>query len=175
MLNIMIIMTTNLPNHSTGNANGLWLVFDDGINTIRYWSSTFSAKEKLYLNDQLLVNKNNFKFTEQLKFSDRNDNHYEFRIFIKSFTDGEIEADLLRNNQLIKRTIIRGERIGGDRKMNLSKTFLYFAVVISIFTLNRMFNLSLLIFTALVGIAFIVYFRSLDKGQVNYTFDELDI
>jgi hypothetical protein len=108
-------MSENLPDKSKGSIEeGLWLVFDDGINVIRFWGSTFSAKEKLYLNDNLIINKNNFKFKEELQFQHDNGNIYQFRLFVNSFLKGEIESTLTRNDEFIKRIIIRGDKIGGD-------------------------------------------------------------
>lgn len=167
-------MSENLPDKSKGSIEErLWLVFDDGINVIRFWGSTFSAKEKLYLNDNLIINKNNFKFKEELQFQDDNGNIYQFRLFINSFLKGEIESTLTRNDEFIKRIIIRGDKIGGDSRTNFSKTLLYFAVVVSIFTLESMFNLSFIVELGLLVLAFVIYIKSLDKGRIEYLFEEL--
>lgn len=168
-------MADNLPDKSRGSIEeGLWLVFDDGVNIIRFWGSTFSGKEKLYLNDNLIIDKNNFKFKEALQFQDDDGNPYEFRLFVNSFLKGEIEATLVRDGDLIKRIIIRGDKIGGDSKTNFSKTLLYFSVVISIFTLESMFNLPFIIVLGLIVLAFIIYIKSLDKGRIEYVFEEID-
>ena len=39
------------------NKDGIWYVFKDGNNTIKYWCSSFTGKEKVYLNENLIADK----------------------------------------------------------------------------------------------------------------------
>ena len=93
----------NIPSESTVSLKeGVWLIHNDGINTIQYWASLINGKEKIYLNDKLIHDTRNLKRNKVHYFTDDNKNEYEIMVSMKSMTKGILEFEFKQNGSLIK-------------------------------------------------------------------------
>ncbi len=59
-----------LPEISSASIkNGIWFIFNDASNTIRVWGSSFSGREKIYVNDRLILASRNLKLNNEHTFN----------------------------------------------------------------------------------------------------------
>lgn len=83
--------------------DGISFIFEDEGNKICIWGSTLNGKEKVYLNDTIISEKQNFKLKgSSHKFIDSEGNEFEVEFEIKSILKGEIKCTVLKNASKIK-------------------------------------------------------------------------
>lgn len=60
----------SLPNNNQGSLkNGIWLVFNENNeNVIKYWQSSYTGKEKIFINDRLIVEQRNWSTKNETSF-----------------------------------------------------------------------------------------------------------
>ncbi|AXG72058.1 hypothetical protein KORDIASMS9_04320 [Kordia sp. SMS9] len=91
-----------LPTTSQGSiAKGIWLVHNDGVNTIRFFGSN-TGKEKVFLNEELVSERRNLKLQSVHEFQDDRGNNYEIRFTTTSIFKGSMLCSIYKNTELIK-------------------------------------------------------------------------
>ncbi|MCT4582867.1 MAG: hypothetical protein N4A35_15755 [Flavobacteriales bacterium] len=95
------MQTKGLPKHSVGSMkNGIWLVFDiDKQTMIKYWASSFSGKEKIFINNALILEQRSWTIQKETVFHSAEGD--EYKLTHKLLNMKVPEYRLYRNNVLV--------------------------------------------------------------------------
>lgn len=100
-------MTTTNMKPEIGNEhvtvrNGYWFYFDDHGLKITAFGSGISAKEIIFVEDEIVSSKRSIAFISKHSFSHKQDN-YEVEFLMKNYWTAEVECVLSKNGQIISR------------------------------------------------------------------------
>lgn len=109
---------------------GSWFVYWDNENIIRLWSSNFTGKEKVYLNDDLIIESKNYRKNNEHHFTDKNSNNYCISIKLIKQMKGEIECLFKKNGETIRSFKTKTKNIQQRVQSLVIFSVLYTAVVL---------------------------------------------
>ncbi|MDP8079899.1 hypothetical protein [Phocoenobacter skyensis] len=92
----------NISTQSQANIkDSIWLICNDGINTIQIGLSML-GKERIFVNNKLVVEKRNLKLTSTSEFTDDKGNAYKVTFKVLSLVKGIYECVVQRNNEVVR-------------------------------------------------------------------------
>ncbi|NVJ71404.1 MAG: hypothetical protein HWE08_13665 [Alphaproteobacteria bacterium] len=100
--------------------NGYWYYFQDGDNEIAVHGSAVNGKERVYFNDELLIDTRGFGFNAQ-HFFERDGHKYEALLVAHSVLRGAMECILIRDGQIVGRET-KAYVVAKDGKMSWWKS-----------------------------------------------------
>ncbi len=145
--------------------DGLWLVHNDGINTIRIFGSN-TGKERIYLNEEVVVEDRNIGLKSEHHFKDNGENAYELIAESTSLIKGKSTFALRRNGELI-RTFNTEYQKGNNSFFIRLVIVIACSVVFSFIKLQ--FGLPEYTFYIFLVLVLFVYFVTRDNGQIKIT------
>lgn len=80
--------------------NGYWFYFDDEGTSITAFGSTLSGREKVFVDDELISSKQNWRFSNCHKFT-LNNADYEVEFRVTNWRTGELVCSLRKNGALL--------------------------------------------------------------------------
>lgn len=80
---------------------GIWFVHRDEKNIIRVFVSN-TGKEKVFLNNDLMSEKQNIKLASDHQFEDEKRNSFTVKLFSDSIIKGELNCSIIKNNEVAK-------------------------------------------------------------------------
>lgn len=166
----------SLPSESYGSLkSGLWLVFQDkNSNVIRYWGSSYSGKEKIFINDSLLVEQRNWKLKKETTFNSNDGTEYKLEYKVHKLK--ELEFKLFNEASLIDHKIVKVSFIKSNKKY-LKSILLWFSGLF-FFTLTILLFAKFMIIkyqwpeiidevlAILCGVIFMFFFL---RSRINYS------
>lgn len=157
----------SFPTHSQGSfRKGISFVFHDGANTILVWGSSFSGKEKVYLNEQLVAETRRMKMNGEHTFKDYAGNLYTVKILTTNALKGVIECHLYKNETAVMKYECR-YRFGS--MMNKKFLMALFGGSIAIGVLGGLGYLNLTSMGLLLALLLIVLFRVFESEAFAFT------
>ena len=91
---------SNLPAISSANAAGLWFVHEDDQIIIRAWLSLLTGKEKIYANNELIVDMRNItSFSAYHEFTYSGE-LYDVEVFGRDYLSGRLQCNFFRGGIL---------------------------------------------------------------------------
>lgn len=130
-----------IPERSEGSLKqGLWFVFHDGDNRIQVWASSFSGKEKVYLNGELVSEFKSYKKQSSHSFEDKNGHTYEVKFNTAWTSKGPIQCIFVKNGLIVKTltaTFEKGEGLSTKRVLTLISASFVFGLCMWWFQLPR--------------------------------------
>ncbi|MBC8754756.1 hypothetical protein H2O64_08745 [Kordia sp. YSTF-M3] len=158
-----------LPDTSQGSpTKGIWFVHNDGINTIRVFTSSIS-KEKIFLNEDLVSEHRNIKLKSAHEFQDKNDNTYEVELVATKLLKGEMECLIYRNKELIK-TFKASPRIGNNFTIKRFSILIIASVTFAI--ISSQFEFPDFVFYIFLFLMLTVHTLTRDPGEISIVEDK---
>jgi len=153
-----------LPTYSQFSiSKGVYFVYKDNDNTIVCWGSTFSGKEKVFLNSKLVVENQTNEHTSKHILEDQKDNKYKVS-YLTSFKHSLIQCQIHKNGDLVKTFMCRPK----SKKLFDVKKFAMFAlVVVALTVIANTYTVSPTSHIIAVIIALIIYTRSIYHGRMT--------
>ncbi len=113
----------SLPNQSEATIKeGIWFVFQDGIDIIRVHGSMLTGKEFIYFNDEVISKSSRFKKENEHRFR-IGENSYVISLKTQSRLSGPIECRLIKNEVYQKGfscAYLVGEKANSTLKVHLN-------------------------------------------------------
>lgn len=81
-------------------SNGYWFYFNDDGTPITAFGSALSGREKVFIGDELISNKRNWRFSTRHKFT-HNGAAYEVEFKVTNWRTGELVCNLKKNGVLL--------------------------------------------------------------------------
>ncbi|NND08384.1 MAG: hypothetical protein HKN87_18550 [Saprospiraceae bacterium] len=91
---------SNLPAMSSANAAGLWFVHEDDQIIVRVWLSLLTGKEKIYANNDLVVELRNITSLSAYHEFTYRDELYDVEVFGRDYLSGRLECNFFRGGVL---------------------------------------------------------------------------
>lgn len=118
-----------IPEKTKGSVkDGVWMIYEDDLNTIQIWSSLMSGKEKIYLNGSLISEKRNLKRISDTDFNDENGTQYSVRFNVSNIMAMQLFCIIKRNDERVKTFRVKFSR--ERKKMVVALVLIVFIVFI---------------------------------------------
>ena len=152
-----------LPENSQASLKeGIWLVYQDGDNIIKFWGSGMSGKEKVYLNDILVSEKRSMKMISEHHFS-INNKKYKITCKTISFMNGTLLCNFYRDDQLIKSF---NTKIHYTRYQSIFRILILMLATVLFVIVKNYYDLNYYSFIVFILAIAVINFVLLQKGKI---------
>ncbi len=145
-----------LPNSSRISLlDGMWFIYNDEINTIKYWCSCFNGKEKIFINDKLIIESRNTKTKSEHIIKDETNNVYKLSIQSINLVKGNFECEFHRNDFIQKKIVTSFIKTNRKFRILILLPTCCLAAYLKIYhNISDLMFLSVFIFSFIVGLFF---------------------
>lgn len=153
---------------------GISFVFEDEGNKICIWGSTLNGKEIIYLNDEIVSEKQNIKLKNNHYFSNSKGNEFEVKLETISILKGKLKCTVFKNASRIK-TFTTKFNQPQYLKLDM-KTILVFALlglIIGLLDIPEKFLIPIII-AITIAIFTVKYITTPAQNKGNYIIEEID-
>ena len=152
-----------LPNVSQASiTKGIWLVHNDGINTIHFFGSN-TGKEKVFLNEALVSEKRSLKLNNHHEFQDANGSTYEIKCATTNLMKGEMTYAIYKNTEVIKNFELRFER---GNNINFKRLLILVILSVAYAIISHELKLPDFMFFIFVGVMLTVHFMTRKSTEI---------
>lgn len=149
-------------------SKGIWFIYNDDINSIKYWVSAINGKEKIFLNDKLIKESRNIKMKSEHIINDEKGNQYKVSLQSINLRKGHFECEFSMNNILEKKFVTQFVR-----KNDKYRTLLLLLTCGLGFYLMVFHNIPIVLFIGIFAASFALGFFLFPLG--NYVVEEIDV
>ena len=119
-----------LQEHSGGGIiKGVWFIFQEEGHTIKVWVSSFSGKEKVYLNNELVSDKRSVGLKSEHDFMIDGVN-YSVHFEVKNLIKGKLLCSLVKNKIIIKKLQSKSRKTTFNIYFTLIIIFIFIAYAV---------------------------------------------
>lgn len=145
----------------------MWLVHHEGDQIIRIWGSFKNGKERIYLNDEIISEKRNFRKNSEFNFKDSKGSEY----FIRGNTNPankKMECFISKNSQPIKTFHINFSRPKVTKKV-MARLTLLLPIALTYGILKGNYDLPSWTFVLFILFVFLYTILSFEKAKITIT------
>ena len=161
-----------LPEKSTYSfKKGLWFVFKNEKETIRFWVASFSGVEKMFFNNELVSEKKSrTNFKTKHNYTTVNGDDYEVALSVKIKKKRGNQCVLKKNNVLI------GDMFFGPEQYNKSKLWafaiLFFVFTVCVLLAEKIYELPKMYGYTMLGVFWLLFMIVLLKNNLKPVFQD---